>query len=208
MAKRSTTKKKVPTEVWVALIGLVGVIIAAILSSPLLIALVSSTSNPTAMPTQALSPGPGDTPTPTTGHTSTPSTPSAETTTITDVPLATPLGCTPSGLSELPPQSVAIIESDEGIKSRVPLSTLEYERMPGLRLASGTSIDFRRMRSFELSNKDFLNHFTADVVITFLDCKTHQDVIESESGSFLSGETEIGKMELHILKVRRVDFQW
>ncbi len=208
MAKRSTTKKKIPTEVWVALIGLVGVIIAAILSSPLLIALVSSTSNPTAMSTQALTPGLGDTPTPTTGHTSTPSTPSAETTTITDVPLATSLGCTPSGLSELPPQSVAIIESDEGIKSRVPLSTLEYERMPGLRLASGTSIDFRRMRSFELSNKDFLNHFTADVVITFLDCKTHQDVIESESGSFLSGETEIGKMELHILKVRRVDFQW
>ena len=208
MAKRSTTKKKVPTEVWVALIGLVGVIIAAILSSPLLIALVSSTSNPTAMSTQALTPGLGDTPTPATGHTSTPSTPSAETTTITDVPLATSIGCTPSGLSELPPQSVAIIESDEGIKSRVPLSTLEYERMPGLRLASGISIDFRRMRSFELSNKDFLNHFTADVVITFLNCKTHQDVIESESGSFLSGETEIGKMELHILKVRRVDFQW
>jgi hypothetical protein len=208
MAKRSTAKKKVPTEVWVALIGLVGVIIAAILSSPLLIALVSSTSNPTAMSTQALTPGLGDTPTPATGHTSTPSTPSAETTTITDVPLATSIGCTPSGLSELPPQSVAIIESDEGIKSRVPLSTLEYERMPGLRLASGISIDFRRMRSFELSNKDFLNHFTADVVITFLNCKTHQDVIESESGSFLSGETEIGKMELHILKVRRVDFQW
>jgi hypothetical protein len=64
------------------------------------------------------------------------------------------------------------------------------------------------MKSFELSNPDFINHFTADVLITFLDCTTQQDVIQSESGSFLTANTQFGPLELHILKVKRVDFEW
>jgi hypothetical protein len=116
--------------------------------------------------------------------------------------------CKPSPYSELPSHSIAIIEPDAGAKSQVPFNTLEYEKRSGLTLASGMVVDFRRMKSFQLSNKDFINHFTADVVITFLDCKTHQDVIRSESGSFLEGETEFGHLELHILDVKRVDFEW
>ena len=116
--------------------------------------------------------------------------------------------CTPSTYSELPSHAIAIIEPDAGAKSQVPFNTLEYEKRSGLTLASGMMVDFKRMKSFQLSNKDFINHFTADVVITFLDCKTHQDVIRSESGSFLEGETEFGHLELHILDVKRVDFEW
>ena len=46
------------------------------------------------------------------------------------------------------------------------------------------------------------------MVITFLDCTTHQDMIQSESGSFLTANTEFGPLELHIVKVKRVDFEW
>jgi hypothetical protein len=116
--------------------------------------------------------------------------------------------CKPSPYSELPSHSIAIIESDTGQVSHVSLNTLAYEKRSGLTLASGIMIEFKRMKSFELSNKDFMSHFTADVVITFLDCKTHQDVIRSESGSFLEGETELAPLQLHILDVKRVDFEW
>jgi hypothetical protein len=96
----------------------------------------------------------------------------------------------------------------DGAESQVALDTLRYKYISGLNLASGITIDFKRMQSFELSNPGFVTDFAADVVITFLDCKIHRDRIQSESGSFLTGETEIGPLELHILKVKRVDFQW
>ncbi len=80
--------------------------------------------------------------------------------------------------------------------------------MSSLRLASGITIDFKRMKSFELSNPDFTRTFAADIVITFLDCKTHTDKIQSKSDSYLTADTELGPLELYILKVKRVDFQW
>lgn len=207
MPKRSSSrKKKVPTEVWVALIGLIGVTITAVFSSPILVAIFTSTPVPTTVSTQTLVSD--DAHTSTAKPTLTSASPPAKATSTTVISTAASPGCTPSPHSELPPQSIAIVEPDDGAKSRVPLSTLEYERMSALRLASGMTIDFKRMKSFELSNKDFINHFTADVVITFLDCTTYQDVIRSESGSFLTGKTEFGRIELHILDVKRVDFQW
>ena len=39
-------RKKISTEVWVALIGLIGVIIAAVLGSPMLLAILQSTPAP------------------------------------------------------------------------------------------------------------------------------------------------------------------
>lgn len=146
---------------------------------------------------------PAPTPTSTFTRTPTPKTPS-----ITDVSTAASPGCTPSPHSELPPQAIAIIEPLDGAKAQAPLSTLRYEHQSGLNLASGITIDFKQMKSFELSNPGFTTDFAADVVITFLDCKTYSDRIQSESGSFLTGETESGRLELHILKVERVDFEW
>ena len=121
---------------------------------------------------------------------------------------STSVDCTPSNLSEMPPQTIAFIESLEGIESRAPLSTLRYEHQSGLRLASGITVDFNQMQRFTLSNPSFTGHFGADVEITRLDCRLVRDRIRSESGSFLTAETEIGPLELHILKVKRVNFQW
>jgi hypothetical protein len=123
-------------------------------------------------------------------------------------PLKVSPDCTPANLSELPPHSAAIIEPLEGAKSQVALDTLRYEYRSGLRLASGNFIEFKQMKGFELTNPDFTEHFTAQVVITLLDCKTHEGLIQSESGSFLTGETEFGRLEIHILKVKRVEFRW
>ena len=130
-------------------------------------------------------------------------------TTTTPSTVVTP-GCKPSTYSELPPQSIAIIEplESEGGKSRAPYSTLRYEHRTGLRLASGITIDFKQMKSFELFNPGFTTDFAADVTITFLNCETRADRIQSESGSYLTAETEFGPLKLHILKVKRVDFQW
>lgn len=88
------------------------------------------------------------------------------------------------------------------------LNTLRYEDQTGLVLASGIFVEFNNMMSFELLNPNFTETFDADVIITFLDCRTHYDVIKSESGSLLTGETELGQLNLHILNVKRVDFQW
>jgi hypothetical protein len=123
---------------------------------------------------------------------------------------STPSVCKPLPYSELPPQSIAIIESleSEGAKSRAPYSTLRYEHMTGLRLASGITIDFKQMKSFELYNPGFTTDFAADVTITLLNCETRVDRIQSESGSYLTAETEFGPLKLQILKVKRVDFQW
>ena len=46
-------RKKISTEVWVALIGLIGVIISALLGSPILLAILQSTPTPPIEQTQA-----------------------------------------------------------------------------------------------------------------------------------------------------------
>jgi hypothetical protein len=176
---------------------------------------LTDTSTPIPTPTKTPTRTPTGTDTVTTPATATMQTP---TPTLADTATATPgptrsqtptsVDCTPSDLSELPPQSIAIIEPLDGAKSQVALDTLRYEDISGLSLASGITIDFKRMKSFELSNPGFATDFAADIVITFLDCKIHRDRIQSESGSFLTAETEFGPLELYILNVKRVDFQW
>lgn len=131
--------------------------------------------------------------------------PSIETTIPSPTPDLTII-CTPNSISELSPPSIAIIEPLKGTKTNVPLDTLRYKNQSGLNLASGIFIEFNQMRSFELSNTSS-EHFDADVRITFLDCRIHNDVIKSESGSFLAGETEFGSLNLHILDVKSVDFK-
>jgi hypothetical protein len=195
-------RKKISTEVWVALIGLIGVIIAAVLGSPILLAILQSTPAPPIEQTQA----PTLPPQSTFVSTSIPQATVTPSITTEGAIAASP--CIPSDLKEVPAQATTIIEPLEGAKSQVPFANLRYENRSSLRLSSGITIDFKQVKSFELSNPDFINHFTADVVITLLDCTTHQDVIQSESGSFLTANTDTGPLELHILKVKRVDFEW
>jgi len=121
---------------------------------------------------------------------------------------ASPDNCIPSDLKALPAHATAIIEPLEGAKSQAPFDTLRYQYQDGLTLSSGITIDFEQMKSFELSNHDFIDSFTADVLITFLDCTTHRDVIQTESGSFLTADTDLGPLQLHFLKIKRVDFEW
>jgi len=220
----------------IAGIVLVVLILAILLAlKPVRVIIVTAfVGTPTPTPTLTLTPPPvprsTPSPTPPVTHTSTPtlaekviatstptSTPTATPTstgtpTATFTPTSTPtptIDCIPSDLSELPPQSIAIIESlESGEKSQVAFSTLRYEHGSRLTLASGIAIDFKKMKSFELSNPGFTTDFAADIVITFLDCTTYSDRIQSWSHSLLTGETELGPLSLHILKVKRVDFQW
>jgi hypothetical protein len=127
-------------------------------------------------------------------------------TTIPSPTSAISIVCTPTSVSELSPQSIAIIEPLKGMQTHVPLETLRYKNLTGLNLASGIFVEFNRMRSFELLNPSS-EYFDADVSITFLDCRIHNDVIKSESGSFLTGDTEFGSLNLHILEVKRVEFE-
>ena len=64
------------------------------------------------------------------------------------------------------------------------------------------------MKSFELYNPSFTETFDAEIIITYLDCRQHEDVIKPRSGSSLTGETESGNLEIYILEVKRVEFQW
>ena len=186
MPKRPSSRKKIPIELWVALIGLVGVTITALLGSPILLDLLHRASASATSPAQV----------------------QVSATQKIDTPAAVSPDCVPSNLSELPTDATAIIEPLEGSISQAPFDTLRYEYQTGLRLASGMTVDFKKMRSFELSNPGFTTDFAADIVIVFLDCTIHKDRIQSESGSFLTAETKIGQLELHILNVRRVDFEW
>jgi hypothetical protein len=182
-------RKKIPTEVWIALIGLIGVIISAVLGSPILLAILQSTPTPSNLQTQAPTLPPQST------FVSTSVTQATVTSSIaTEGAIAASPDCIPSDLKALPEQATSITEPLEGAKSQAPFYTLRYYYRDGLRLSSGITIDFEQMKSFEPSNPDFINHFTADVLITFLDCTTHQDVIQSESGSFLTADTEFGPL--------------
>jgi len=186
MPRQPSSKKKIPTELWVALIGLAGVIITALLGSPILLEMLKRAPSPHAPAAQVQPPATQD----------------------VNAPVATPADCVPSGLSELPATAFATIRPLEGAISQVKMSTLRYEYQTGLLLASGITVDFKKMRSFELSNPGFTTDFAADIAIVFLDCATHLDRIQSQSGSFLTAETQVGQMELHILDVKRVDFDW
>lgn len=195
MPKRSSSRKKIPTEVWVALIGLVGVIATAILASPVIVKLIEQMPTPTLV----AQPSPGATASTALSQVIIP--------TAMPLPASAGSGCVPAAYSELSPQSIAVVQPEDSAVLQVQLGTLAYEKTSRLTLASGAAIEFKRMRSIALSNKDYRTRFSADALITLLDCQTHQDVIQSKSGSFLTGTTAFGAFELHILNVKRVDFR-
>ncbi len=184
MAKRASSRKKIPAPIWAALIGLAGVIITALLGSPILLKLLESKP---ASPSMAESINPGI------SGTSSP---------------AMSADCEPAGILELPPETVAVVETLAGATARIPLSSLRYEYKDGLTLASGIFVKFDKMQRFELANPDFSTTFSAEITITLLDCSVHQDIIRPGSDSNLTGATDLGGFDLYILEVMRVVFEW
>jgi hypothetical protein len=182
MAKRTSSRKKIPTAIWAALIALVGVIITALLGSPILLRLIENRPAGTSM-AEGIGLAPGD------------SSP------------ATAADCEPLGIAALPPETVAVVETLAGATARIPLDSLRYEYKDGLTLASGVFVKFDKMQRFELSNPDFASTFSAEITITLLDCSVHQDIIRPGSDSNLTGATDLGDFDLYILEVMRVVFE-
>ena len=179
MKKRASGKGKIRTEIWVALIGLAGVIVTAIFGSPALIKLLERTPAPTAW-TEG-------------GVASTP---------------VMAAGCQPAEIAELPAQTVAVIQSIDGTITAVPLDSLRFEYQTGLRLASGTNAEFSKMKRVDFINPDFTDTFSVEVNLTLLDCTVHHDIINSGSDSNLTGISSLGAFQLHILQVKSIAFEW
>ena len=191
MKKRASGKRKIRTEILVALIGLAGVIVTAIFGSPVLVKWLERTPTPAAL-TAEVSPSVSGTSAP---GSSTPLIPVAST------------DCEPAGIAELPAQAVAVIESIDGVTATVSLDSLRFENQTRLRLASGIFVDFSRMKRVDLTNPSY-SVFTVDVAITLLDCTVHRDIINSGSDSNLTGDLALGAYQLYILQVKSIVFQW
>ena len=199
MKKRASGKRKVRTEILVALIGLAGVIVTAIFGSPVLVKWLERTPTPAALtegvssPIPATSmPAPSSTSRPVPASTSRP---------------VTSTDCEPAGITELPAQAVAVIESIDGVTATVPLASLRFENEASLRLASGIFIDFSRIKRVDLTNFSY-SVFTVDVAIILLDCTVHRDIINSGSDSNLTGDSSLGAFQLYILQVKSIVFEW
>ena len=191
MKKRASGKRKIRTEILVALIGLAGVIVTAIFGSPVLVKWLERTPTPAAL-TAEVSPSVSGTSAP---RSSTPLIPVAST------------DCEPAGIAELPAQAVAVIESIDGVTATVSLDSLRFENQTRLRLASGIFVDFSRIKRVDLTNPSY-SVFTVDVAITLLDCTVHRDIINSGSDSNLTGDLALGVFQLYILQVKSIVFQW
>jgi hypothetical protein len=185
MKKRASDRKKIRVEIWVALIGLAGVVITAIFGSPVLIKLLERTPIPYAANDPASMPASAS----------------------TSLPVSS-TGCEPAGIIELPQQAVAVVESIEGVTARIPLNSLRFEYQTSLRLASGFQVEFVKMHRIDMTNPDFTGNFTVEVAITLLNCSVHNDVINSGSDSNLTGDSALGDFQLHILKVKSIVFEW
>lgn len=201
MTKRTPRKGKIRTEIWVAVIGLAGVVITAIFSSPVLITLIERTAPPPT-PTAAgiSSPSPAAAP---------PGSPLATSPAAPTTPVPVPsANCQPAGIAELPPQAVAVVVSTDGAQAQIPLGSLRYESQTSLRLASGLKIEFNKMQRADLINPDFSQTFTAEITITLLDCTIHKDILNPSSDSNLTGESALGAFQLYALRIKSIVFEW
>jgi hypothetical protein len=197
MKKRASGKKKIRTEILVALIGLAGVIVTAIFGSPVLVKWLERTPTPAAL-TEATNASP----LPAVASSS-----PAGTLPAASLPVPSS-DCQPAGITELPAQAVAIVESINGALARISLASLRYEYQTSLRLASGLKVEFNKMQRVDLVNPDFSKTFTAEITITLLDCSIHNDIINPGSDSNLTGESPLGAFQMYMLEVKSIVFEW
>ena len=109
------------------------------------------------------------------------------------------------------PEPTVIVTTQKGDKFQVSYLTYVNEsylpnKVPwGLPLKNGLTVDFEKMRSFEVIKVES-GQFVV-VEITLLDGKTMTDQVYLASNMILTGKTDIGTLRLLIDQVKRVDFQ-
>jgi len=181
MSKSPSPRKKIATEVWVALIGLAGVLIAAIMSSPILLSLIERTPGP---PTGLSGPI----------ENSTDAAPSPS--------AANPV--TPKPVDE----STVMITLQNGSVVEMPMTSL-YTNFSdaALPLYSGVSVPFAKIKSFEVVEDVAENNIIVKIVL--LDGNTTTERIDeyaADSGE-LEGETSLGHFLTTFHELKKVEFQ-
>ena len=178
----SSSRKKIPTEVWVALIGLAGVLITALLSSPILLPLIQRTPAPS---TDAASPNDN----------------------VVDAPVspsaANPV--TPRPVDE----STVMITLQNGSTVELPMNTFytNFGDTRSLPLYNGVDVSFDKMKSFEVVED--LGELNIVVAIVLLDGSTRTERISeyaADSGE-LEGETSFGHFLATFHELKKVEFQ-
>jgi hypothetical protein len=178
VARRRSSRRKIPVEIWVAVIGLIGVIIAAILSSPLLIELLKNTPSPTQTPSVILTRD--RSPTPSFGDDS--------------------IACIVSQKGPGMPSQVAM--------SSLFYSSTALGRIQELPLAGGQKIPFDRMTSFEAVDiSQETGGVIVEIAVRDGDRVTDLVDFSQYVNTKLIGSTEVGPFELLFLDVKRVDFK-
>lgn len=183
MPRTPSSRKKIPTEVWVALIGLIGVLIAAILSSPILLPLVQRTPVP----------GPTDAASPNGSATNSPASPTAD------------IVLTPKPVDE----SVVIITLQNGSVVELPMSSFytNFGDTKSLLLYSGVAVPFTKIKSFEVVEDLGENNIVVTIVL--LDGSTSTERIDEYAAASgeLEGETSFGHFLARFHELKKVEFQ-
>ena len=183
MPKPASSRKKIPTEVWVALIGLVGVLITALLSSPILLPLLQRTPVP---PAEAASLQGSST-----GAPASPSTANS----VTPKPVD---------------QSKVIITLENGSVVEMPMDSF-YTNFGSdtvsLPLYNGVEVPFANIKSFEVVEDRGEKNIVVTIVL--LDGSTSTERISeyaADSGE-LEGETSMGHFLTTFHELKKVEFQ-
>jgi hypothetical protein len=129
---------------------------------------------------------------------------------VVDVhPLATPAQA-PSHALKPWAEADAIITSRDGIMTRVRAETLSYviSVVHSFDLSSGQTVDFEKMRSFEILTADpeESSNSKATVLITLLDGRTITDKINSGYGYDIFGYNDLGRFSIKLQNLKRVEF--
>lgn len=183
MNKRASSQKKVPTEVWVALIGLIGVVLTALLTSPILIPIIQRTPAPSTNEAANLE-GPSANP---------PASPS------------TTVAITPKPVDE----STVIVTLQNGSHVEFPMNTLYTNFGDGesLSLYNGVKIPFTKMKSFEIVEDNGEDNITVTIIL--LDGQTQTKRIDKYAASDgeIQGGTSIGPFRGEFHELKKVEFQ-
>lgn len=184
MRKPASSRKKIPTEVWVALIGLVGVLVTALLSSPLINPLLE----------RATPQGPSETTEPESGSVM-----------HTPASVSTPDVVTPRPIAE----STVVVELQNGSVVQFPMSTLNVNFGDGesLKLYSGVHIPFDKLKSFEIVRIDGEDNITVTVILLDGQSTTERvDEYSADSGE-ITGTTTLGPFFSRFSDLKKVEFQ-
>ncbi len=195
MAKRSSSRKKLPIELWVALIGLLGVLVTAILSSPVVLELVKKESAPTSTQSAAAMPVAQSTSPVNTRQVSE----TAPSTNGAPNPMALTIVCITA-------------QKGEGTPAKVRADSLRFSSsalgiLKELPLLNGQKIPFSSLKSLDAMG--IYDTGGLKVEITTVSGDRIRDVVDYSQydGTKLLGQTEFGSFELRLLDVKHLEFK-